>query len=166
MEKKKRKLNVVDVLVILAVVAAVVLVVIRYFSRPETGVVAMDSIEFSVTVPALDRSIAEYTVANIDPANPSQMIAAGSYVRGWADYAEMSLITPTEGEYVQGGVITRFEPNREFASLTIYCHAEIPSSDITTSLGTQELRLGKNFIVKILDIEVTGIVDSFTRTHK
>jgi hypothetical protein len=166
MEKKKRKLNVVDVLVILAVIAAVTLIAVRYFTRPETGVIAMDVIEFTVNVPAIDRSIADFTVENLDPSSPSQMIAAGSYVRGWADSAEAHPITVTEAETVLGGLVTHYEPDKEFSSLTIYCRAEIPSADITTSLGTQELRIGRNFIVKTMDIEVTGIVDTFKRTHK
>ena len=86
-----------------------------------------------------------------------QLVSGNSYVNGTIedmkieDYAQQ--VTTADGR-----IVTAVDPDKKDIVFTI--KTTVPKGTATPSIGTQEVRAGRTFIVKTNDFETSGNIDS------
>lgn len=149
---KGGKLNIIDIILILIVVAALVFVAARFVFRDEAA--EIDDGELSVDAPNITFTVyCEETDATL-----AQSIIDS--LSGEMEY--MDEFVPTTRIYnshkLYDAYLTEWSYDEESELLSLTVEACVENTEGSYTLGTQEIRLGKTFIVKTLSIEVTGYV--------
>lgn len=150
-EKKTRRFNIVDILVLILVVIIAVAVVLKLTGHLGPATANMTtSVTYTVKVPDVDKEIYE----NIQQYFPDdQLMADGALVDGYVksvtaephvnkvtvSSADEALIIPAQGDTLD-------------LTFTITANGV---SATTTKIGTQEVRVGKEHIVKTTHFEFT-----------
>lgn len=154
------KLNVIDLLVILiavAVIAAVGLKLTGHTGRDETdkGVDVVYTVKTSGIEPEVAQSVQAFITAAQDKGLPGdQLMANGNlvdaYVTGVKAVPSQSNLELTWGDY---GEVTASAGDRMDLIFTIEGRAE---DDMTSKVGSQEVRVGRSHIVKTTHFEIVN----------
>ena len=166
-EKSKRKLNIVDVVVIALILAAAVFFGVRMLrdSKPmEERVKRPGVIRFTVEVDGLRKDLYEGIASRL----PTQMAASGKLVDGW-------ILDTWSEDVVVERILAKSPVNAsreeellpeegvEYVNAYFLCEADVDLNDNLNLTGTQELRLGRSYYVKSVDIEVNGTIISMEK---
>ena len=166
-EKSKAKLNIVDVVVILLILAAAVFFALRLVkdARPiEERAKRPGVIRFTVEVDGLRKDLYDGIAATL----PTQMAASGKLVDGWILECRAEPVTverilaksPINASREQELLP---EEGAEYVNAFFVCEADVDLNDNLNLTGTQELRLGRSYYVKTVDIEVNGTIISMEK---
>lgn len=154
---KKLKLNVIDIIVIVIIAAAIVFAAVRILG-PEKSSAGARTITYEVVVPAVPVEVYESIAAVL----PGQMMSNGSMQEATVESvrAEPCAVSSIEFEdSANSGVRLEIPAEGNFVKLIFTCTAS-PESAVTNKLGSQEIRIGKEHIVKTTHFEVTGYVSA------
>lgn len=153
----KRKLNIIDILILLVLVAAIAFAVVKVAGRSDaddagaTDTLSEPNLRFEMTTDELSKTLADSVQAALtaDKTKVGDVETdAGRIYNG--DKLIDACVTDvtvepgeTEGTYV----------------LHITVEANATASSGHYSVGTQEIRLGKELYLKTLDVEILATVD-------
>ena len=165
MEKKKRRLNIVDIVVIAVILAAAVFFGWKMTHRGGDAPVARrGTIRFVVEVDGLRRDLYDGTAALV----PCQMAASGSLVDGyiletWAN--PVTVISIKAKSPVNSSLEQELEPEEglEYVNAYYLCEASVDLNDKLNMTGNQEIRLGRSYYLKSVDIEFSGTIISMEK---
>lgn len=152
---KGGKLNIIDVILILIVVAALVFVAVRFVFNGSDGETddaqaTNDSmnITFAVSCEQTDATLAQSIIASLEG--------------GEMDYKGESVTTTRiySSHKLYDAYLTDWSYDEETEMLVLTIEACTEQDEGSYILGTQEIRLGKEFIVKTLSVEISGYVSS------
>ena len=152
-QKKTRKFNIVDVIVLLIIIAAVALLGMKLLGDRGMANAEKNRIEYTVLVRAVHpdacATIMEYKDSN------SQLMANGQLVDGYVTdisfETHLNYVDTADGRTV----VTPDEGENARMDMTFTIQAAI-DSPVTCKVGTQEVRIGKGHIVKTTDFELEG----------
>ena len=158
-ENRKGKLfgviNIIDLIVILLVVVVAAAVLWKVFGAKVTEAITSD-MDMTYTVrcegfsPALGENLTEQSY-------PQQMAASGSYVN--AHVTGVEVVPHMETVYFEDGTSEVRESLTE-VDIIFTCTATVDSRSVNFPVGTQEVRIGKEHIVKTRYVEVEGYIAS------
>lgn len=152
------KLNIIDLLVILLLVLAVALVGYKLLG-PNTAAGPGTQLTYSVVVRAVEPTAYEGALQYVEQEGGDQLMANGEPVNGWVTdvksephVGSASMKTDANGQRVQMML------DENTVDLTFTIKANVTNA-ITNEVGTQEVRIGKNHIVKTVHFEFSnGII--------
>ena len=168
-EKQKRRLNIVDIVVILVILAAAVFFGWKLLHRGDgaDAPVKPGTIRFVVEVDALRKDMYDATAAML----PCQMAASGKLVDGfiqdsWAN--PVTLISVSAKSPVNASKEVELEPEAgvDYVNAYFLCEAGVDLNDKLNLTGTQELRMGRSYYVKSVDFEFNGTIISLEKIEK
>ena len=145
-------INIVDLLVLIAAVAVAAGVGYKLFA-PQIKESVQPQVELTAIVRV--RGATPFLVTEVE--RNSQLVSGNSYVNGTIedmkieDYAQQ--VTTADGR-----IVTAVDPDKKDIVFTI--KTTVPKGTATPSIGTQEVRAGRTFIVKTNDFETSGNIDS------
>ena len=147
-------INIVDLLVLIAAVAVAAGVGYKLFA-PQIK----ESVQPQVELTAIVRGATPFLVEEVERNSQvgKQLVSGNSYVNGTIedmkieDYAQQ--VTTADGR-----IVTAVDPDKKDIVFTI--KTTVPKGTATPSIGTQEVRAGRTFIVKTNDFETSGNIDS------
>lgn len=149
---KGGKLNIIDIILILIVVAALAFVAVRFVfntteDEPEStgSSVFTPNVTFTVTCEETDATLAQ----NIIDSLSGEMEFDGESVTNKRIYNSHKLYD---------AYLTEWNYDESTGMLTLTIEAELENNEGSYTLGSQEIRLGKDFIVKTLSVEIVGYV--------
>lgn len=147
-------INVVDLLVIVFVIAVVAGVIWKVGFNKITDALASDmEITFTVKVEQVDRDLFDTIAETL----PSAIMNQGSYVDGQVISAEfLEYIDVGEDEY--GNRI--YYEDETMCNILFTATCMVPKNSVNLPVGSQEVRLGKAFILKTRYFELTGTIMS------
>lgn len=151
---KGGKLNIIDVIVILIVVAALAFVAVRFvFNASAEADDAEESnpspsITFTVNCEQTDATLARSIIASLEGGEMDYKGEAVTTTRIYNSYK------------LYDAYLTDWSYDEETRMLVLTIEASAEPNEGSYTLGTQEIRLGKEFIVKTLSVEITGYVSS------
>ena len=155
------KLNMIDLLVIIFVIAAVIVVGMKFLGGKDE-VVSTTRLTYTVRVTAQSERVAERVAEYVDTASGKrdQLMANDLLVDAYIiDY----WTEPTVYHKMNNGTVEIFEADTAEAGLVDICFViEANVTDtLTNEVGTQQVRIGKDHIVKTTHLEFThGTVES------
>jgi hypothetical protein len=154
------KLNLIDLLVVLVILAVVVGVFWKLAGDEVTEAIAPASevtLEYEVLCTAINNDVCDYAVSHIG----GQMMSNGDLIDG---YVVDCVVEPyiTTSNDADGNTVAVVDQARSNLRFTL--RATVSASDLTNSVGSQEVRVGKSHIVKTEAIEITGTVTSVERS--
>jgi hypothetical protein len=156
------KLNIVDLVVILVVVAAAVFFAFRYLNVGGSGADSSVEAEYTVVIEAMPKTLYEEIAASL----PAKMISAehdldGTVVSSTAEPCTVEKIE-TNDNYNSNTIYTIIPgENDQYVRAVFTCRASI-SSSVLNKFGEQELRIGRQHILKTRTFELVGTVASMT----
>ena len=141
-------INVVDLLVLLAVIAVAAGVGYKLFA-PQIAEAAAKQVDMTMIVRV--RGATPFLVEEVERNSQvgKQIVSGNSYTS--------AVITDMQIEPYDQQVTTR-DPDKRDLVFTI--ETTVPEGTASPSIGTQEVRAGRTFIVKTNDFETTGNIDS------
>ena len=169
MEKKKPKLNIVDIVVIVVILVAAAFFGWKIAHRNDGAnePVKPGVIRFVVEVDGLRKDMYDATAHLL----PCQMAASGKLVDGfvvesWASPVE--LISVKAKSPVNASKEMELEPEEgvEYVNAYYLCECGVDLNNKLNLSGTQELRLGRSYYVKSVDFEYNGTIISLEKVEK
>ena len=148
-------INVVDLLVLLAVIAVVIGVGYKLFA-PQIADATATQVPMTVTVRV--RGATPFLVEEVQ--RNSQV---GKQIVSGSSFTEAVITDMQIEDYVQqvttadGSIVNALDPSKKDLVFTI--ETTVPKGTAAPSIGTQEVRAGRTFIVKTNDFETTGNID-------
>ena len=148
-------INVVDLLVLLAVIAVVIGVGYKLFA-PQIADATATQVPMTVTVRV--RGATPFLVEEVQ--RNSQV---GKQIVSGSSFTEAVITDMQIEDYVQqvttadGSIVNALDPSKKDLVFTI--ETTVPEGTAAPSIGTQEVRAGRTFIVKTNDFETTGNID-------
>lgn len=149
------KINLIDLLVVLVVIAVIVGVFWKLAGDKVSDAIAPST-----------KTVLEYevlcTAVQADAASSAEAIAVGQKLMSNGSLLNATVTQCTVEPYIttnvdaQGNTVAVTDQARNNVRFTI--EAEIASGDLTNSVGSQEVRVGKSHIVKTTEVEITGTV--------
>lgn len=159
------KLNIIDLLVIVFIIAAVVVVGMKFLGGGADEPVATTRLTYTVRVTAQPAKVAERVAEYVDTATGKrdQLLAGDDVVNGYiTDY----WIEETRYNRLNDGKVELFDPaglessGAELVDICFVIEANVIDT-LTNKVGSQEVRIGKNHIVKTAHLEFSnGVVES------
>ena len=158
------KLNIIDLLVIIFLIAAVIVVGMKVLNKEET-VVNTTRLTYTVRVTAQPEQVAARVAEFVDTASGKrdQLMAGDEMVSAYIiDY----WTEPTHYNKLSNGTVELFdaaELEASGANLVDICFVieAITTDPLTNSVGSQQVRIGKDHIVKTTHLEFyNGIIES------
>ena len=151
------KINIVDLLVILVVIIAAAVLGVK-FLKPGGG-----SSGTHVSYTVLVENVQPEVYENVQKYIPSTLMASGELLDG-----EVTSVTAAPHEDVVSVDTTdgtvELPADKDLLDLTFTVECNVANA-ITTEIGTQEVRVGKNHIVKTDKFELSGVVTDCTWTN-
>lgn len=157
------KINIVDLLVILVIVIAAAVLGVKFLKPGGGSAIGGGStgthVEYTVLVENVQPEVYESVKAFVD-AGDATLMASGELLDG-----QVTSVTAVPHEdtvsvdTTDGTVELPAAKNLLDLTFTVECNV---SNTITTEIGTQEVRVGKNHIVKTDRFELTGVVTNCT----
>ena len=166
MEKKKRRLNIVDIVVIVVILAAAAFFGWKLTHRGgDSGAQARPgTIRFVIEVDGLRKDMYDATEAML----PCQMAASGSLVDGyilesWAN--PVKLLSMKAKSPVNQSLDQELEPEEgvDYVNAYYLCECAVDLNDKLNLTGNQEIRLGRSYYLKSVDIEFSGYIISMEK---
>ena len=168
MEKKKRRLNIVDIVVIVVILAAAAFFGWKVTHQTtETTVERKGTIRFVIEVDGLRKDMYDATKAML----PCQMAASGSLVDGyilesWAN--PVKLLSMKAKSPVNASMEEELEAEEgvEYVNAYFLCECGVDLNNLLNITGTQEIRLGRSYYLKSVDFEYSGTIISVEKIEK
>ena len=147
-------INIVDLLVLVAAIAVVAGVGYKLFA-PQIKESVQPQVELTAIVRV--RGATPFLVTEVERNSQvgKQLVSGNSYVNGTIedmkieDYAQQ--VTTADGR-----IVTAVDKK----DIVFTIKTTVPKGTATPSIGTQEVRAGRTFIVKTNDFETSGNIDS------
>lgn len=159
MDKKGRifgKLNIVDLLVIVLVLAVVAVLGIKFLGKGgESAAPETTPIRFTVKVTGVHPEVYENAVGTL----PGQLMASGSLVGNAYVVGVTAESQAAEVDFAVGNQSILMVGNSDLLDLTFTIEGEVTNTT-TFECGKQEIRIGKSYIVKTVDMELSGVIMS------
>ncbi len=156
------KINIVDLLVILVLVIAAVVLGVKFLKPGNIGAAGGGSAGTHVEYTVLVKNVQPEVYENVQKYIPSTLMASGELLDG-----QVTGVTAVPHEdavsvdTTDGSIELPAEKGLLDLTFTVECNV---TNAITTEIGTQEVRVGKNHIVKTDKFELTGVVTDCTWT--
>ena len=165
-EKRKRKLNIVDVVVIVLILAAAVFFAWKLMQDKKDGDAPGQPgiVRFVVEIDGLQKEVYEQAAAML----PAQMAASGKMVDGWILETWSEPVT-VERILAKSPVNASREQEllpvegTEYVNAYFVCENSIDLSDRLNLTGNQEIRLGRSYFLKTVDLELNGTIISLEK---
>ena len=143
-------INIVDLLVLIAAVAVATGVGYKLFA-PQIKESVQPQVELTAIVRV--RGATPFLVTEVERNNQvgKQLVSGNSYVNGTIEDMKIE-------DYAQQVTTADGDPDKKDIVFTI--KTTVPKGTATPSIGTQEVRAGRTFIVKTNDFETSGNIDS------
>lgn len=147
------KINVIDLLVVLVLVAAVVFLAVRFLGGGTNVVNQTTKITYTTTALSVEPATYEEVLRHMELAGgKDQLMANGELVDGYVVKAEavphVNYSTDAQGNVVRS--VEDYEGGRLDVTFTVEANVADP---IATKVGTQEVRVAKNHILKTVHFE-------------
>jgi hypothetical protein len=148
------KLNIIDLIAIIVIIAVVALLGMKLLSNSDSAGLGGEGepVVYTVLVKGVEAEVYE----SIQNELPSQLMASGELLDGYVTKVEA---TPAEeDEYSiseSNGVTTISREDSGEYDLVFTIEATV-EDNVTSELGTQEIRVGKSHIVKTTTFELEG----------
>lgn len=161
MQKERKKINIVDIIIILAILAVAVFFGMKFFGG-EKNFANKGEITYTVLV----EGVPIETYENMKDTLPSKTIAGGSYID--CEIRSVSVV-PCQVDRIEKTnmnnpyIITEIIPRGQYVNLTFTITATVNLDSLLTEVGTQEVRAGRSHIVKTKYFELTGTVLTIDR---
>jgi flagellar basal body-associated protein FliL len=162
MQKEKKKINLVDIIIIVLILAVALFFGMKFFGGSKATATKSD-INFTVLV----QGVPKQSLDDVKKTLPAKQIADGKYIDCEVKSVESSpskvdKIEKTNTDpYVKTTVLP--DQNDEYVDLTFTMNAKVVAASLLTEVGTQEVRVGRSFIIKAKDFELTGTVLTLNR---
>jgi len=152
-QRAKRKFNIVDIIAVVLILAVLVFVGYKMMNRGSGQAVQQEKVKVTYTVKA--EGVAAELYENVKKHLPSKMMASGAFVGGEIIAAEKQpyYVLGPDGEWVE-------DPYH--INLLLTAQTEVVGGSIMlTKVGEQEVRVGKEHIIKSEYVELakTTIID-------
>ncbi len=163
MQKEKKKINLVDIIIIVLILAVALFFGMKFFGG-EKATANKSDITFTVLV----QGVPKQSLDDISKALPGKQISDGKYIDCEIKSVESSpckvdKIEKTNTDpYVKTTILP--DQNDEYVDLTFTVSAKVVAASLLTEVGTQEVRVGRSFILKTRGFELTGTVITLNRT--
>ncbi len=164
-KKKKRfgKLNVMDVVIILVVVALVAVFLVKQLTKAPVETDVQD-VTFTVVTEGLRKELYEDIAAHV----PATLVASGSYTSGQVTAVESKPVEVQSIEQIHSNNLTQSvtvtpAADEEFVTARFTVTAPMDLKDLTMELSKQEIRTGREYVVKTEFFEVTGLIVNVDR---
>ena len=154
------KINIVELLVILVIVIAAAVLGVKFLKPGGSGAIGGGSAGTHVTYTVLVENVQPEVYENVQKYIPSTLMASGELLDGQvtsvtaAPHEDVVSVDTTDGT-------VELPADKDLLDLTFTVECNV-SNAITTEIGTQEVRVGKNHIVKTNKFELTGVVTDCT----
>ena len=165
-EKRRRRLNIVDIVVIAVVVAVAIFFGWKLTHRGGgSGAAARPgTIRFGVEVDGIRSDLFGEIAALV----PCQMAASGSLVDG---YIKEAWGNPCTVEHIKAKSPVNASLEQEllpeegvdYVNAYFLCEVAVDLNDKLNLTGNQEIRLGRSYYLKSVDIEFSGIIISMEK---
>ena len=157
--EKKRKLNIIDVIVIVILVAALAFAAYKLLNRGseelgDADALSTPNIRFTVLCNDLDPTMAENILSSLSGA---PMSIGGSTVEMTRLYNSNKLV---DAQVVAFEAVDGAEGTTD---LLLTVEANATATPGAYSVVTQEIRIGKDYIVKTIGVEITGQILSLEK---
>lgn len=151
---KEGKLNIIDIVLIVILVAAIAFAAVRFLSD-DTNTLGSDvalsepNLTFTVVCEDIDEILAKNIMSSLE--SPDSLLD-GNTINMTRLFNSNKLVDAkvTEWSYTDGKLMMEIE------GCAVYSNGAL-------SIGTQEVRIGKIFNVKTLDVEIEGVVYSMEK---
>ena len=157
------KINIVDLLVILVIVIAAAVLGVKFLKPGGGSAIGGGStgthVEYTVLVENVQPEVYESVKAFVD-AGDATLMASGELLDGQVTYVTAVPHEDTGSVDTTEGTV-ELPAGKDLLDLTFTVECNV-SNTITTEIGTQEVRVGKNHIVKTDRFELTGVVTNCT----
>lgn len=159
MEQSKRKLNIIDVIVIVLLVAALAFAGYKLLNRgnealSDADALSAPNVRFTVLCNDLDPTMAENILASL-ASEP--MSIGGSTVEMTRLYNSNKLV---DAQVVAYAAVDGADGTTD---LLLTVEANATATPGAFSVVTQEIRIGKDYIVKTVGVEITGQILSLEK---
>ena len=161
------KLNIVDLVIILVIIVAAVFFAVRYLNVGRSNADNSIEFEYTVLIEAMPAALYEAAAAYL----PAEMISTehdidGMVISSAAEPCEVERIE-TNDNYNSNTVYTIIPgENDRYVSVVFTCRARISSYSALNKFGEQELRIGRQHILKTRMFELVGTLTSLTITSE
>ena len=169
MEKKKRRLNIVDIVVIVVILLAAAFFAWKMAHRGDDAnePTLPGTIRFVVEVDALRKDMYDATAVML----PCQMAASGKLVDGfilesWASPVQLISVKAKSPVNASKEVELIPEEGVEYVNAYFLCECDVDLNSKLNLTGTQELRIGRSYYVKSIDFEFNGTIISLEKFEK
>lgn len=147
------KINVIDLLVVLVLVAAVIFLAVRFLGGGSNPVNQTTKITYTTTAVSVEQATYEEVLRHMEEnGGKDQLMANGELVDGYVVKAEavphVNYSTDAQGNVVRS--VEDYEGGRLDVTFTVEANVADP---IATKVGTQEVRVAKNHILKTVHFE-------------
>jgi len=161
MEKQKRKINIIDVIIIVAILA-----VALFFAYKFLGGKGKLAPKAQITYTVLVQAVPKEEYNSIVKFVPDKAVASGALIE-----SEIKSVTAVpckvdkiEKTNTDSYVKTTLIPSGEYVDLTFTVTAQVTATSLLTEVGTQEVRVGRTHIIKTKNFEMTGVVITLDRS--
>jgi len=167
--KPRRKWNIVDIVIIVIILAAAAFLVFKLVVSKDDGSAGgrPGTVRFVIEVDGLRSDLYEGTAALI----PCQMAASGNLVEGyiletWSNPVTMTAIKAKSP--VNASLEQYMEPEEgvDYVNAYYLCEADVDLNDNLNLTGNQEIRLGRSYYLKSVDLELSGTIISMEKFEK
>jgi len=160
MEKSKRKINVIDIIIIVVIIAVALFFAYKFLGGK--GKLAPKS---QITYTVLVQGVPKEEYQNIIKFIPGQAVSSGALIECDIKSATAvpSKVEKIEKTNTDSYVKTTVIPSGEFVDLTFTITAQVTTSSLLTEVGNQEVRVGRTHIIKTKNFEMTGFVLTLDR---
>lgn len=147
------KINVIDLLVVLVLVAAVIFLAVRFLGGGSNVVDQTTKITYTTTATSVEQATYDEVLRHLAEAGgKDQLMANGELVDGYVVKAEavphVNYSTDAQGNVVRS--VEDYDGGRLDVTFTVEANVADP---IATKVGTQEVRVAKNHILKTVHFE-------------
>ena len=152
----KRKFNIVDWVVIGLVVVVAGFFGIRWFQNSQVEI-SYGEITYTVLVEA----VPEESCADIDRHLPDQLMSSGALVGGEVvsvEYSDCSVQSIEKSNSSNDYITVTVDPYGEYKNAVFTIKSSVNLGDLTTSVGKQEIRTGRSYIIKTEHFELSGTI--------
>ena len=168
--KPRRKWNIVDIVILVVILAAAAFLVLRLTALRDEDDDAEEKpgiVRFVIEVDGLRSDLYE----GIAELIPCQMAASGHLVDGyiletWAN--PVTVLTIKAKSPVNNSLEQYMEPEEgvDYVNAYFRCEADVDLNDNLNLTGTQELRLGRSYYLKGIDLELSGTIIAMEKIEK
>ncbi|MDO4515983.1 MAG: DUF4330 family protein [Bacillota bacterium] len=150
------KLNIIDLIVIVLIVAVVALLGLKLKGGQEGGLAGEGQpVVFTVQVDGVEEGVYTF-IRNELEKGPSQLIASGEMLEGYVTAVEGTLIENDDAALRENsyGGLSSVKYDRAGTYDLVFTIEATVTDNLTSKLGTQEIRVGKSHIVKTTTFEL------------